>query len=70
VTALEVLAANGVDVMIADGDEYTPTPAVSHAILTYNQTFIPNVTTGTSAWLRPTSVLQARYVKLSAQIDF
>jgi hypothetical protein len=39
-------------------------------VLTYNQTFIPNVTTGTSAWLRPTSVLQARYVKLSAQIDF
>ncbi len=35
-TALEVLAANGVDVMIAADDEYTPTPAVSHAILTYN----------------------------------
>jgi phosphoglucomutase len=36
-SALEVLAANGVSVMIADGDEYTPTPAVSHAILTYNR---------------------------------
>ena len=36
-TALEVLAANGVEVMIAEGDEYTPTPAVSHAILTYNR---------------------------------
>jgi phosphoglucomutase len=36
-TALEVLAANGVNVMIAEGDEYTPTPAVSHAILTYNR---------------------------------
>ena len=35
-SALEVLAANGVEVMIAQGDEYTPTPAVSHAILTYN----------------------------------
>ena len=35
-SALEVLAANGVEVMIAKGDEYTPTPAVSHAILTYN----------------------------------
>ncbi|MBU1565542.1 MAG: phosphoglucomutase (alpha-D-glucose-1,6-bisphosphate-dependent) [Proteobacteria bacterium] len=34
---LEVLAANGVEVMIAEGDEYTPTPAVSHAILTYNR---------------------------------
>ncbi|MBD8493529.1 phosphoglucomutase (alpha-D-glucose-1,6-bisphosphate-dependent) [Pseudomonas syringae] len=36
-TALEVLAANGVQVMIAVGDEYTPTPAVSHAILCYNR---------------------------------
>jgi phosphoglucomutase len=36
-TALEVLAANGVEVMIAEADEYTPTPAVSHAILTYNR---------------------------------
>jgi len=35
-SALEVLAANGVEVMIAPGDEYTPTPAISHAILTYN----------------------------------
>src|ERR1700722_9382840 len=36
-SALEVLAANGVEVMIARNDEYTPTPAVSHAILTYNR---------------------------------
>src|SRR5512140_3646601 len=36
-SALEVLAAHGVEVMIARGDEYTPTPAVSHAILTYNR---------------------------------
>ncbi len=36
-TALEVLAANGVDVMLAEDDEYTPTPAVSHAILCYNR---------------------------------
>ncbi|MHB1236867.1 MAG: phosphoglucomutase (alpha-D-glucose-1,6-bisphosphate-dependent) [Gallionella sp.] len=36
-SALEVLAANGVDVMIADNDEYTPTPVISHAILTYNR---------------------------------
>lgn len=36
-TALEVLAANGVDVMLATDDEYTPTPVVSHAILTYNR---------------------------------
>jgi phosphoglucomutase len=36
-TALEVLAGNGVDVMIAAGDEYTPTPAVSLAILNFNR---------------------------------
>jgi len=36
-SALEVLAANGVDVMLAERDEPTPTPAVSHAILTYNR---------------------------------
>jgi phosphoglucomutase len=35
-TALEVLAANGVEVMLAEGDEFTPTPVISHAILTYN----------------------------------
>jgi phosphoglucomutase len=35
-TALEVLAANGVEVMLAEGDEYTPTPVISHAILTHN----------------------------------
>lgn len=34
---LEVLAANGVEVMILDRNEYTPTPAVSHSILTYNR---------------------------------
>jgi phosphoglucomutase len=36
-SALEVLAANGVEVMASAGDEYTPTPAVSHAILTHNR---------------------------------
>jgi phosphoglucomutase len=36
-SALEVLAANGVDIMLARNDEYTPTPAVSHAILCYNR---------------------------------
>jgi phosphoglucomutase len=35
-SALEVLAANGVDVMLATKDDFTPTPVVSHAILTYN----------------------------------
>jgi phosphoglucomutase len=37
VTALEVFAANGVSVLIDAGDGYTPTPAVSHAILAYNR---------------------------------
>jgi phosphoglucomutase len=36
-SALEVLAANGVEVMIAAHDEYTPTPAISHAILAFNR---------------------------------
>ncbi|MFC4061705.1 phosphoglucomutase (alpha-D-glucose-1,6-bisphosphate-dependent) [Planomonospora corallina] len=37
VSALEVFAANGVTVMVDDRDGYTPTPAVSHAILTCNR---------------------------------
>src|SRR5690349_6640125 len=36
-SALEVLAANEVEVMIAQGDEYTATPAISQAILVYNR---------------------------------
>jgi phosphoglucomutase len=36
-SGIEVLAANGVNVMLATNDEYTPTPAISHAILTYNR---------------------------------
>jgi phosphoglucomutase len=36
-SALEVLAANGVDVMLAEGDDFTPTPVISHAILTHNR---------------------------------
>jgi phosphoglucomutase len=36
-TALEVLAANGVTTMISADGEFTPTPAISHAILVYNR---------------------------------
>jgi phosphoglucomutase len=36
-SALEVLAANGVETMTSTGGEFTPTPAVSHAILVYNR---------------------------------
>jgi hypothetical protein len=38
----------------------------SNPVLTYNQIFSPTTTT----WLRPNSVLQARFVKISAQVDF
>ncbi len=37
ITAVEVLAANGVNIMLAKGGEFTPTPVISHAILTYNR---------------------------------
>src|SRR6202047_3699370 len=36
-SALEVFAANGIEVMIDDRDGYTPTPVISHAILTHNK---------------------------------
>src|ERR1700752_3853398 len=36
-TALEVLAANGVETVIQEGDGFTPTPAISRAILVYNR---------------------------------
>src|SRR5262249_1986570 len=36
-SALEVLAANGVEVMVDEAAGYTPTPVISHAILTYNR---------------------------------
>lgn len=36
-TAIEVFAANGVDIMIQRGFGYTPTPVISHAILGYNR---------------------------------
>jgi len=36
-SALEVLAANNIEVMLSEGTEYTPTPAVSHSILRYNR---------------------------------
>src|SRR6266481_4298007 len=36
-SALEVLAGNGIDVMVDAGSGYTPTPVISHAILSYNR---------------------------------
>ena len=36
-SALEVLAANNVEVMLSEGSAYTPTPAVSHSVLLYNR---------------------------------
>jgi hypothetical protein len=40
--------------------------ANSNAVLTHNLTFVPT----TNTWLRPNSVLQARFMKVSAQVDF
>ncbi|WWG68107.1 phosphoglucomutase (alpha-D-glucose-1,6-bisphosphate-dependent) [Pseudomonas poae] len=48
-SALEVLAANGVHVMLAEGDEYTPTPAISHAIICYNRGRTSGWRTGSSS---------------------
>lgn len=36
-TAIEVLVANGVELFVQEGGGYTPTPVISHAILTYNR---------------------------------
>ena len=45
-SALEVLAANSVDVMISENEPYTPTPAVSHAIVRYNRGRISGLADG------------------------
>ncbi|MDB6060324.1 MAG: phosphoglucomutase, alpha-D-glucose phosphate-specific [Verrucomicrobiaceae bacterium] len=45
-STLEVLAANKVEVMIAERDEFTPTPAISHAILTYNRGRVKGLSDG------------------------
>ncbi len=37
ISAVEVFAANSVEIFLAVGGEFTPTPAISHAILTYNK---------------------------------
>jgi hypothetical protein len=42
----------------------------SAAVLSYNQNFNTTVLSGPGAWLQPTSVLQPRFVKISATIDF
>ena len=36
-TAIEVFAANGIEIFIQENNGYTPTPVISHAILTYNR---------------------------------
>ena len=46
VSALEVLAANGVEVRLDPKDSFTPTPAISHAILTYNNSGQPGTADG------------------------
>ena len=51
-TALEVMAANGVEVMLAEGDDYTPTPVISHAILAWNRGRTADWRTASSSRLR------------------
>ena len=46
-TALEVLAVNGIEVMLAEGEEYEPAPVISHAILNYNR----RRTKGLAEWI-------------------
>ncbi len=41
-TALEVLAAHGIETFIAENNGFTPTPVISHAILTYNKGRLPS----------------------------
>ncbi len=60
-TAVEVLAANGIDIMLAEHDAYTPTPAVSHAILSYNRGAprtggSPTASSSRRRTIRPTTV--------------
>jgi phosphoglucomutase len=45
-TALEVLAANGVDVVLASGSPFTPTPTISHAIVKHNRSGTGTVADG------------------------
>jgi hypothetical protein len=45
-SAMEVLAANDIDVMLSEGTPYTPNPAVSHAILVYNRARKSGLTDG------------------------
>ncbi|WP_291010635.1 phosphoglucomutase (alpha-D-glucose-1,6-bisphosphate-dependent) [Hydrogenophaga sp.] len=45
-TALEVLAANGVDVVLASGSPFTPTPAISHALVKHNRSGTGTVADG------------------------
>ena len=49
-SALEVLAANGVHVLIDARHGYTPTPALSHAILTHNRNAAPARRRPTASW--------------------
>src|SRR5580693_3918033 len=45
-TALEVLEANGVRVLVDEFDDYVPTPALSHAIIKYNRSLASGPSTG------------------------
>ncbi|WP_243065194.1 phosphoglucomutase (alpha-D-glucose-1,6-bisphosphate-dependent) [Humibacter sp. RRB41] len=47
-TALEVLVGNGVEVLVDEYDDFTPTPAVSHAIIRYNREHQGDASTGSA----------------------
>jgi hypothetical protein len=44
--------------------------STARRLLKYNQAFVPATATSAGSWLQPTSVLQARFFRVSAQIDF
>jgi phosphoglucomutase len=52
-STIEVLAANGVEIMLPAKDKYSSTPVISHAILTYNRHRSAGLADGIVAYARP-----------------
>ena len=61
-TAVEVFAANGLDIVLQAGLGYTPTPVISHAILTYNRDRTSGLADGVSS---PRLITHLRMAALS-----
>lgn len=66
VSAVEVFAANGVEIMIDAQGGYTPTPVVSHAILSYNKGRSTGLPTASSSRRRTTRRRMAATVQSAA----